>query len=180
MQFKFLEVFNILTDYIQSIHLLWEPHITELLLCLSVVFPIMEDNTHLGSAQQDSTEVPSLIKLISSNEVAGFDEIKRASVMNDQCQTSESESLSPSTNVSWFLIHVSRMISTGLECLNKHLHIITIIIQEIFTLALQDLLCGIVSMFILLLAHRKIKSIYWLGIYTSFMCYTRELKQLLY
>ncbi|GMY07348.1 S-type anion channel SLAH2-like [Fagus crenata] len=58
----------------------------------------MEDNTHLGSAQQDSTEVPSLIKLISSNEVAGFDEIKRASVMNDQCQTSESESLSPSTN----------------------------------------------------------------------------------
>jgi hypothetical protein len=95
----------------------------------------MEDNTHQGSAQQDSSEVPSLINYISSNAVAGFDDIKLASFRNDQCQTSKTESLGPSTNVcriilcllnrNWhFLIHVSRMISKGPECLNKHVHII--------------------------------------------------------
>lgn len=128
---------------------------------------IMEDNTHQGSAQQDSSEVPSLINYISSNAVVSFDDIKQASFRNDQCQTSKTESLGPSTNVwpiilcllnrNWhFLIHVSRMISKGPECLNKHVHIIYYY-SEIFSVALQDLLCGSVSMFVLLLTHRKIK-----------------------
>ncbi|XP_075650482.1 S-type anion channel SLAH2-like [Castanea sativa] len=58
----------------------------------------MEDNTHMGSAQQNSTEVPSLLNYISSNKVAGFDDINMASSTNDQCQTGESGSFSPTTN----------------------------------------------------------------------------------
>ena len=59
----------------------------------------MENGTHLGSAWQDSPEVPSLIKYISSNDVAGFDDM--TSLTNDQCRTSESESQSPSNDVSF-------------------------------------------------------------------------------
>ncbi|KAG6656050.1 S-type anion channel SLAH2-like [Carya illinoinensis] len=60
----------------------------------------MENEIHLGIAQQDSPEVPSLIKYISSNEVAGFDDIKLANFINDHHQPSESQSLSPSAIVS--------------------------------------------------------------------------------
>jgi hypothetical protein len=61
----------------------------------------MENNIHLVSVRQDSPEVPSLIKHISSNDVPGFDDTKLTSFTNDQCQPSEPESSSPSTDVSF-------------------------------------------------------------------------------
>ena len=64
----------------------------------------MEDNTHMGSAQQNSTEVPSLLNYISSNKLAGFDDINISSSTNDQCQTGEYESFSPTSNVRFLII----------------------------------------------------------------------------
>jgi hypothetical protein len=64
-------------------------------------FSIMENDIHLVSVQQDSPEVPSLIKHISSNDVVGFDDTKLTSFRKDQCQPSEPESSSPSTGVSF-------------------------------------------------------------------------------
>ncbi|KAG2700575.1 hypothetical protein I3760_06G005100 [Carya illinoinensis] len=54
----------------------------------------MENDIHHGSAQENSSEVPSLIKYISSNEVAGFDDASSATSINDH--STESQSLSPS------------------------------------------------------------------------------------
>ncbi|XP_041015482.1 S-type anion channel SLAH2-like [Juglans microcarpa x Juglans regia] len=56
----------------------------------------MEFDIHQGSAQENSSEIPSLIKYISSNEVAGFDDASSASLININDQSTESQSLSPS------------------------------------------------------------------------------------
>ncbi|KAB1204939.1 S-type anion channel SLAH3 [Morella rubra] len=45
-----------------------------------------------NSPRQDSPEIPSLIKYISTNEVIGFDDVKLAGFPTDQCQPSESQS----------------------------------------------------------------------------------------
>ncbi|XP_059667146.1 S-type anion channel SLAH2-like [Cornus florida] len=48
---------------------------------------MMENSKHQGLAEQDSPEVvPSLIKFVNANEVAGFDSVKGQSCLNNQFQ----------------------------------------------------------------------------------------------
>lgn len=53
-----------------------------------------------NSPRQDSPEIPSLIKYISTNEMVGFDDVKLAGFPTEQCQPSESQSPSLLANVS--------------------------------------------------------------------------------
>jgi len=59
----------------------------------------MENNTNIEIVEQGSPEVPSLIKYISSSEVAGFD-------------TSDFQFPSPSTKVRLFQYFTSKIINT--------------------------------------------------------------------
>lgn len=104
--FNVLVVFKLLrlTDYAIIPDYICETQATALFL-YSVAdsfrcFCLMENEIHVGIAQQDSPEVPPLIKYISSNEVAGFDDMMLAHLTKDHCQPSESQSLSPSATVS--------------------------------------------------------------------------------
>ncbi|KAJ7969858.1 S-type anion channel [Quillaja saponaria] len=54
---------------------------------------IMENNMSLGPAGEDSSEIPSLLKYISSNGVAGFDNIEKTRFLNDEYQPSDFEPL---------------------------------------------------------------------------------------
>lgn len=57
----------------------------------------MDENEHVGSTGKESPEVlPSLIKHISSNKVAGFDSVEGNTKINDQSQATYSQISNPS------------------------------------------------------------------------------------
>lgn len=61
----------------------------------------MDENEHVGSTGKESPEVlPSLIKHISSNKVAGFDSVEGNTKINDQSQATYSQISNPSATVS--------------------------------------------------------------------------------
>lgn len=60
----------------------------------------MEHNEILSLTEQGSPEVPSLIKFIASNEVAGFDSTEDICRMNNQFHINGFQPVSSSSNVS--------------------------------------------------------------------------------
>ncbi|CAB4271385.1 unnamed protein product [Prunus armeniaca] len=56
----------------------------------------MENSKNLDSVKLNSPELPSLIRYISSNEVAGFDNVEENRFLNGSCQPSHLQPISPS------------------------------------------------------------------------------------
>ncbi|PQP96241.1 S-type anion channel SLAH3-like [Prunus yedoensis var. nudiflora] len=56
----------------------------------------MENSKNLDSVKLNSPELPSLIRYISSNEVAGFDNVEENRFRNGSCQPSHLQPISPS------------------------------------------------------------------------------------
>ncbi|KAL6291469.1 hypothetical protein ACE6H2_008979 [Prunus campanulata] len=57
---------------------------------------MMENSKNLDSVKLNSPELPSLIRYISSNEVAGFDNVEENRFLNGSCQPSHLQPISPS------------------------------------------------------------------------------------
>lgn len=65
---------------------------------------MMENNKVVASVTPESPEVPSLIKLISSSEVDGFDKMEETNFLNNGYRPNRFQPLSPATKVSFTLM----------------------------------------------------------------------------
>lgn len=63
---------------------------------------MMENEKYIESPKHDYSEVPSLIRCISSNEVVGFDNLEKQNIMNDQNQPIRHDPLDLQTKVSFW------------------------------------------------------------------------------
>lgn len=96
-----------------SLQLVQDLHIADLFRPFLCSCLIMEHNEILSSTKQDSPEViPSLIKFIASNEVAGFDSMEDICSLNNQYQMNGFQPVSLSSEV-----------SNGLFIFGKHIKI---------------------------------------------------------